>query len=201
MPGHVGGVTDRQARFRAIFDETRADVSGYVSRRTLDRHGTEDVLSETYSVVWRRVDDAPGPDGLRPWVFTIARNVLANAERSRRRRSRLLARLQAVSPAPSTVAHDTAGDPRGVAVAFARLRPQDRDLLVMAGVEGLDAAAMAEVLGCSSATLHVRLHRARNRFRRELIRCGMGALLPARSERPGTDQGAPAVATFPKEAR
>ena len=197
----MGDVTTRQARFRAIFDATRADVSGYVSRRTSDRQEAEDVLSETYGVVWRRLDDAPGAEGLRPWTFTIARNVLANAERARRRRSRLHERLTALSQALVTVHPDSAGDREGITTAFARLRPDDRDLLTMAGVEGLDAAAMAQILGCSPATLHVRLHRARRRFHDELVDEGLQSLLPGPSrQKAGTDPR-PAACTRPEEAR
>ena len=194
-------MTERQARFRAIFEETRADVSGYVSRRTSDRHEAEDVLSETYSVVWRRLDDAPGDGGLRPWTFTIARNVLANSQRARQRRSRLQKRLTTVGPALVTVHPDSAGDREGITSAFVRLRPTDRDLLTMAGVEGLDAASMAAILGCSVATLHVRLHRARRRFRSELIDRGLQTLLPDPTRSRVNDDPRPTISTHPEEAR
>ena len=104
--------------------------------------------------------------------FTIARNALANSQRARRRRSRLQERLTAFGPPLITVQPDSTGDREGITSAFIRLRPADRDLLTMAGIEGLDAASMAQILGCSTATLHVRLHRARRRFRDELDRPG-----------------------------
>lgn len=194
-------MTERQARFRAIFEATRADVSGYVSRRTSDRHEAEDVLSETYGVVWRRLDDAPDGNGLRPWTFTIARNVLANVERARRRRWRLQERVVARGPDLVTVHPDSAGDREGITSAFVRLRPGDRDLLTMAGVEGLETAAMAQILGCSVATLQVRLHRARGRFRRELIDRGLQGLLLSPSKQRARQDPCPASSTRPEEAR
>ena len=197
----MGDVTGRQARFRAVFDATRADVAGYVSRRTSDRQEAEDVLSETYAVVWRRLDDAPDDDGLRPWTFAVARNVLANAARARRRRSRLHERLGSLGPVLVTVHPDTAGDRDGITSAFGRLPPQDRDLLTMAGVEGLDAAEMAGLLGCSPATLHVRLHRARRRFRAELVDGGLAALLPGPPPRRAGEGPRPTLSARPEEAR
>lgn len=198
----MGGVTGREARFRAVFEDTRADLSGYVSRRTVDREEAEDVLSETYAVVWRRLDDAPGADGVRPWTFAIARNVLANSSRAHRRRSRLTQRLGALGRPPVSVQPDTSDDRDGITSAFGRLRAGDRDLLTMAGVEGLDAAEMADILGCSTATLHVRLHRARGRFRAELVDSGLAALLPGPGPRSSADQPRPATLTArPEEAR
>jgi RNA polymerase sigma-70 factor (ECF subfamily) len=54
--------------------------------------------------------------------------------------------------------------------ALARLRPDDRELLMLIAWEGLDATQAAAVLGCSRQALDTRLHRARARLRAELDR-------------------------------
>jgi RNA polymerase sigma-70 factor (ECF subfamily) len=60
--------------------------------------------------------------------------------------------------------HDGVEDFGQVAAAFASLSDDDRELLALVGWEGLDRHAIATVLGCSRATVRVRLHRARSRF-------------------------------------
>ncbi|WP_369974494.1 hypothetical protein [Nocardiopsis sp. FIRDI 009] len=47
------------------------------------------------AAVWTRIDDVPSGDQARPWVFGVARNVLANHRRGARRRDALAARLRA----------------------------------------------------------------------------------------------------------
>lgn len=52
--------------------------------------------------------------------------------------------------------------------AFMRLSDDDRELLSLAGWEGLDNAEIAKVLGCSRMAVRQRLHRARKRLAVEL---------------------------------
>ena len=77
-----------------------------------------DVTAETFLVAWRRYDDAPPGDG-RPWLFGIARHVLANHHRSGRRRDRLGLRPAAgavhrVQPADAHLRHRAPHVPRGL---------------------------------------------------------------------------------------
>ena len=106
-----------------------------------------------------------------PWLYGVARRLLANADRAATRHASLAARL-ADEPHrfPSTV-----GDPADgvcaaidVARAFDRLPSADRELLRLVAWEQLDPHAAAAALGCSRATFAVRLHRARARLRRAL---------------------------------
>lgn len=48
--------------------------------------------------------------------------------------------------------------------ALGALSDHDREALLMIAWDGLTAAQAAEVMGCSTATFNVRLHRARKRL-------------------------------------
>jgi Sigma-70, region 4 len=52
--------------------------------------------------------------------------------------------------------------------ALRRAGDADREILTLAGWEGLDAGQIAVVLGCSRNAARIRLHRARRRFAAEL---------------------------------
>jgi RNA polymerase sigma-70 factor (ECF subfamily) len=56
----------------------------------------------------------------------------------------------------------------GLAAALRRLSQVDREALLLRYWEELEPAQAAQVMGCSRATMAVRLHRARLRLRREL---------------------------------
>ena len=86
--------TDRIERFRVIYDATYPRILRYTHRRARSREDALDAVSETFMVVWRRLDDIPADRGAAPWVYGVARRVLANQYRSRDRKTHLEHRLE-----------------------------------------------------------------------------------------------------------
>jgi len=123
-----------------------------------------DAAAEVFTVAWRRLGRVPAEPETLPWLYGVARRVVANQERSARRRLRLEAK--ATAP-PETI--EPPG-PTGVDVeaAFLRLGQADREVLRLAAWEELQPAEIAAVLGCSANAAAVRLHRARQRLAGQL---------------------------------
>ncbi|MFI5896625.1 RNA polymerase sigma factor [Actinoplanes sp. NPDC051513] len=153
----------RRRRFEELAPGWIEAVRRYLARRT-DPATADDVLSETLLVCWRRLDDMP--DDHLPWVYAVARNCLANAERGRRRQERLVARISAVDPPPRAVEGPGEGD--GLAAAMEGLRAEDAELLRLWAWEDLTATGIAVVLGISANAASIRLHRAKQKLREEL---------------------------------
>jgi RNA polymerase sigma factor (sigma-70 family) len=170
-------------RFRAIYVENYLAVLGYALRRTETDDDAADVVAETFLVLWRRLDDAPAGDETRPWLYGIARRVLANARRSERRRSRLIARLVAATSPHGSPHPGSAED--AVVRALERLSAQDREVLRLAAWEDLDPREIAVALGCSVNAAKVRLHRARRRLAFQL---GLGEVGVKRNAVTGHEQ-------------
>ncbi len=155
-------------RLAQAWREHSAAVLAYAARRTSSAEDAADVLAETYLIAWRRIESMPHEPDARPWLFTVARNVLANHYRATSRRTALTESL--VAEAARTVAahHEASGD--GLAAselgrALALLPEPDREVLLLAGWDGLTPAQIATVVGCSPPAARVRLHRARRRLR------------------------------------
>ena len=89
MPDPDGG-------FTRLWDAHYDDVLRYAARR-IDHETARDIAAETFLVAWRRRGDIP-PDRTFPWLLNVARNVLANEMRGRRRRTRLWDRLRGDAP-------------------------------------------------------------------------------------------------------
>jgi RNA polymerase sigma factor (sigma-70 family) len=162
---------ERRRRFEAVYAAHRAPVLGYVLRRAENADDAADVIADTFLVAWRRLDDIPTGDQARLWLYGVARRVLANHRRGQRRRSTLTDRLRA-DLAVSFRPPEYTGELAAVAAAFRGLPDDERDLLALAGWEGLDAGQLAAVLGCSRNAARIRLHRARRHFAQELARRG-----------------------------
>ena len=102
------------------------------------------------------------------WLLGVARRVLANHRRGERRRDGLADRLARELTA---VPVERDGD-EVVRRALAQLSEEDRELLLLAGWEGLAPAEIAKATGTLAVTVRSRLHRARRRLRAELTALG-----------------------------
>lgn len=156
MPDPDGG-------FTRLWDAHYDDVLRYAARR-IDHETARDIAAETFLVAWRRRGDIP-PDRPFPWLLNVARNVLSNEMRGRRRRTRLWDRLRGNDQrGPAADAASGLAEGARMAAALGRLSARDREVLQLVGWDGLDAQAAATAVGCSVKTFSVRLHRARRRL-------------------------------------
>jgi len=170
----VAASQEVERQFRSLFERYYRRVFAYALRRESNRSVAEDVVAETFLVAWRRIGEVPSGDEALPWLFGVARRVLANARRTEVRRDRLLSRLRERPAAVVTEAVDeqpVASDERaGILGALRRLRPADAELLKLAVWEELSHAQIALVLECSVNAVGIRLHRARKAFAAELAK-------------------------------
>lgn len=125
----------------------------------------DDIVSETFLVVWRRLDDVPEPP--LPWLLKVARNVAGTERRGATRRQRLWLKAQSGHVEGYEPGETEIGDGR-VLGALARLNERDREALTLVAWDGLTPAEAAVVLGEPSARFRQRLHRAGRRLRSEL---------------------------------
>lgn len=149
------------SRFEKVFSEHQRAVLSYAMRRTASTADAEDVASETFAICWRRLESVPVDEPL-PWLYGVARRVLANQRRGRGRRERLLAVLKS----PDVATPVQLGDDRETPAfrALATLSASDQELLRLVAWEGLGPTEIARVLGITTNAVSIRLHRARARF-------------------------------------
>ncbi|MEV0614504.1 sigma-70 family RNA polymerase sigma factor [Nonomuraea sp. NPDC050404] len=158
------GPPEPEQRFEEIYMAYYPAVASYVRRRAGSPDDVADVIAETFTTAWRRLNAVPKGDEARLWLYGVARRVLANHFRAEERRTALAVRLR--EEAATWTAPDTTHDPAHQ--AFQRLADDDRELLSLVAWEGLSGPEVAKVLGCSRGAARLRLHRARKRLAREL---------------------------------
>jgi RNA polymerase sigma factor (sigma-70 family) len=165
----MGEQAERQARYERLYDQASLQVLGYALRRADSPEDAADVVSETFMIAWRRLDEVPAGDEARLWLYGVARRVLANQRRGHQRRERLNARLRdEVAVVSARAMAERPAPDSAVMAALSRLDEADRELITLVAWEGLDRDQIATMLGCSRATIRVRLHRARRRLARLL---------------------------------
>lgn len=170
MPARSSGESshDDAERFRQLYRGNYTSLIGYARRRTPTSEDAADVVAETFLVAWRNLQKVPSGEGATPWLFGIARGVLANQARSARRRSQLAERVgyelqcQVESPATSATDLDLIAD------AFSQLSSADQEILRLSAWERLGPKELAIALDCSLGAAKVRLFRARARMKKSL---------------------------------
>ncbi|WP_238007964.1 sigma-70 family RNA polymerase sigma factor [Dactylosporangium sp. AC04546] len=153
----MSDVDERGAEwFRGVYARHYPDVVRYGVRRTDALAAAEELAQEVFLVAWRRRWEVP--DRTLPWLYGVARRLLANHRRG-------------MGP-PTVPLPDTAGaDPHepvaallDVRAALGRLSDDDQEILRLVAWEQLTAGEAAVVLGCGATAAKVRLHRARRRL-------------------------------------
>ena len=122
------------------------------------RWAAEDLAHDAFAATWRQWDQVGSYE--RPGAFV--RRAAINLARSRARR--LAAEAKALARyAVGSQLHTDPIDPRDRTFwdAVRKLPQRQREILVLRYVEDLCDAEIAEVLGCSTPTVRVHAHRAR----------------------------------------
>lgn len=178
-----------QQRFQSLYGEYQRPVLAYFLRRT-DEATAFDGAAETFLIAWRRIDEVPDERAL-PWLYGVARRVLANLRRSERRYRALGRRLPVPQadgePGPEALIVRSEEDRRALD-ALATLRPEDREVIRLHVWEELSHAEIAEVIGTSPHAVAQRVHRITRRLAHELSRPTVHGLRPVPTRRHGGDR-------------
>jgi RNA polymerase sigma-70 factor (ECF subfamily) len=160
----VAAARAERAAFATLYRRYLDRVYGYCFYQLGDHHDAEDATERTFMAALRGLDRFEDRGStFRAWLFRIARNTVANAHRSRRRRRTEPLPDSFERPAPNA---DPAGlvaladELRAVRHAIAEMPDDRRQVIVLRFVDGLSTAEVAEVLDRSPGAVRVLLHRA-----------------------------------------
>jgi RNA polymerase sigma-70 factor (ECF subfamily) len=151
------------ARIVAAHHDDMARVSFVICG---DRELAQDAVQAAWPIAWRKLGALRDPDRLRPWLVTIAaREARHLARRERRHRMVEVAVTDIGSNQGDPGRRSAATD---LAVALGRLSPDERRVLALRHIAGLDATEIGRALGLSASGVRSRLARAIERLRKEL---------------------------------
>jgi RNA polymerase sigma factor (sigma-70 family) len=160
-------VAGDEVAFATIIDRHRVSMTRVAYVVCGDAQLAEESVQASWAVVWRRLSSVREPDRLGAWLASIAVNEARQLVRRQRRRSlveiRVAVREDATAPDPSHRVQDI-----DLARALSRLAPEDRALLALRYVAGLNSFELGTAIGMSASGLRRRLARLLERLRTEL---------------------------------
>jgi RNA polymerase sigma-70 factor (ECF subfamily) len=152
----------------------------YARALTGSREAADDLTQDTLERAWTKrglwQEQPESPDGkLRAWLFAVMHNVFINGVK-RRRTMDSLDGLGESNPEPVSVgaSAETGAALRELQSALRRLPDEQREVLLLVGLEQLSYAEAAQVLDVPIGTVMSRLSRGRERLRQLLDEGGVG---------------------------
>jgi RNA polymerase sigma-70 factor (ECF subfamily) len=169
------------AAFDALYRRYLAQVYSYAYYELGDHHEAEDATERTFLAALANLDrfeerarpaDGDGASTFRVWLFRIARNIIANQRRGRRRHPQAPLEAAALVADPLDVEGRAAVRDEAAAAwrAVGRLPADRRRAIVLRFVEEMSTAEIAGVLGRSEGAVRVLIHRALRTVARDLLR-------------------------------
>jgi len=128
-----------------------------------DRSLADDLVQETIARAWEKIDSFQAGTNMRAWLFTILRNHFYSMRRKQKREVRdeegeMVARLSVRPDHDGRLALDEFKD------AFALLRDEQREALLLVGVAGFSCEEAARMCDCAPGTIKSRASRGRKRL-------------------------------------
>ena len=166
-----GLVQRAQTGDRAAFEELIRRTSRLIFARlyleTGDRHWAEDLLQETWFLAYRSLGNLHDPGSFRPWLLTIAQNVLADSVRRQSRQKRLpppradaSVLTQVACPKSSPVQEAEQAEMHNQVLAVLRSLPEEYRLpLTLRYIIEADYETIETQLGLTNGSLRGLLHR------------------------------------------
>jgi RNA polymerase sigma-70 factor (ECF subfamily) len=179
----VAAARHDRTHFDALYRKYLAQVYSYAYYELGDHHEAEDATERTFLAALANLErfeerarpsDGDGASTFRVWLFRIARNVVANERRGRRRHPQAPLDAAALVSDPLDIERGAAfrDDVAAAWRAVGRLPADRRRAIVLRFVEEMSTAEIAGVLGRSEGAVRVLIHRALRTVARDLDRGG-----------------------------
>ena len=126
----------------------------------------DDLVQDCLLRALDHLDPTMGEEGVRPWLFTITRNLFISGMRKARVRG-IPVPLEGIGEAPVSTAASQEWNlsMRDLLRGFDQLPDDQRQVLLLVVVEGFAYGDVAAILGIPPGTVMSRLSRARERLR------------------------------------
>jgi len=158
-----------------VLVENHRRFLSFLERRLGSREAAEDLLQEGFARAIERAPTLRDADAVVPWFYRLLRNAVTDHYRRRGAEDRALAWVAGTadqsSPGPDPDLHATVCGCVGGLVQT--LKPEYAKALQRVELDGVTVTAYAQETGITPNNAGVRLHRAREALRRQVIlSCG-----------------------------
>jgi RNA polymerase sigma factor (sigma-70 family) len=153
--------------FEKLYRAHYSKIVAYARRRCYSVGDVDDVVSATFLVAWRRLEELVQADQPLAWLYAVAYRTVLSQRREVEKAARLAEKATIQFPNRTDTIEDAVeAKDRLLAVAAAArdLSETDQEILRLVGWEQYTHVEIASVLGISRVLVRTRLLRARRRL-------------------------------------
>jgi len=165
----LGGRTEA---FETIVSRYQGLICALTYSATGRLDSSEELAQETFVRAWQSLAQLKEPAKLRPWLCSIAHNLVCNHRRSQKNAPSNRLDLDEEFPSPSDDRPEAAllrqEDEQMIHTALAQIPDEYRQPLILFYREDLSALQVAQLLDLDEGTVRTRLHRGRKMLRRHV---------------------------------
>jgi RNA polymerase sigma-70 factor (ECF subfamily) len=148
-----------------LFLNHHKSIFAYALRRVPEQ--VDEVVIEVFVTAWRLKNEVP--EAALPWLYRVAHFEVMRTYRSQNQQNQKIDKIVANSDFqqsydPVSEIANTIERKDSVEKSLGQLRPSESEILRMFFWDELSTQEIAEVLGCTTNTAKVRLHRAKKNF-------------------------------------
>lgn len=167
--------TDRHGEFVALFAAHAQRLYSYVYTQLTQSADADDVFQETSRVLWQKFDGFESGTNFFAWACRTAQfQVLAHRQKSSRSRLMFSDELiRSVAELAEVEEEKLAAQHRALSACVQKLKPREREILMLRYSRGATTKGVAEQVGSSVAAIY----KALNRIEARLIECAQRSLL------------------------
>jgi RNA polymerase sigma-70 factor (ECF subfamily) len=164
----------------AVFGEYRERLQRYIVRQVRDAAEADDLVQETFLRAHRQLHTVTNPAALPAWLYRVATNVCYDRFRQASYRRAMQGTSIDTDEVESEAPQEDVDAPRLDLVieqsemstcvqGYIEQLPDDyRMVILLHDLHGMTNPQMAQALGCTLATVKIRLHRARAKLKQAL---------------------------------
>lgn len=161
----MAGNGDFAEKYRAYLPR----ILNYMRMRVGDEALAQDLTATTFERAFAGIDSLRSGEAFGGWIFTIARNVIAQHYRDHREATSLDDAADMLDPAPSTEGRAMeAVELREILAGLRTLSEREREIIRLKFVGELKNREIAPIMGLSESHVAVILYRALGKLR-ELV--------------------------------
>lgn len=159
-----------EERFLKAYDDYADALYRHAVFHVRDKEGAKDLVQETFTRTWDHIAKGGAIENIRAFLYRTIKNLIIDGYRKKTTDS-LDALMEAGFEAPfgEVGGEFREAEMREAVGAMAKLKPDDRDLLLLRYVEGLEPKDIAQIERASVNAISVRINRATAKLRDILI--------------------------------
>jgi len=151
-------VSRQDEQYESVVAEFGPAIGRLARGYEADSEKRRDLLQEIHLALWRSFEGFDGRCSLRTWAYRVAHNTAVSWVIRQKRAGPPMVSIEELDATPVPNDADRTMALTRLTQLIQRLKPMDRQV-ILAWLEGMDAAAIGELTGLSGGNVATKVHR------------------------------------------